>query len=152
MFSINKSNFMKKIGMQAVDEAIENGIDLDGTPIPSKMLELYNRIMNEENKRERSGVKKSMRNRCVKTGSKHFDKETLDQLLVDSGWEGLKEKEILFSTVIKIYLNHPFLIGVFVSSFLIEAIFTAFLKAKLASTTVIVDIRNKPVIPINCSV
>ena len=43
-----------------------------------------------------SGVKKSMRNRCDKTGSKHFDKETLDQLLVDSGWEGLKEKEILF--------------------------------------------------------
>ena len=96
MFSINKSNFMKKIGMQAVDEAIENGIDLDGTPIPSKMLELYNRIMSEENKRERSGVKKSMRNRCVKTGSKHFDKETLDKLLIDSGWEGLKEKEILF--------------------------------------------------------
>ncbi len=96
MFSINKLNFMKKIGMKAVDEAIENGIDLDGTPIPSKMLELYNRIMNEENKRERSGVKKSMRNRCVKTGSKHFDKETLDQLLIDSGWEGLKEKEILF--------------------------------------------------------
>ena len=87
---------MKKIGMQAVDEAIENGIALDGTPLPPKMLELYNRIMNEENKRERSGVKKSMRNRCVKTGSKHFDKETLDQLLVDSGWEGLKEKEILF--------------------------------------------------------
>ena len=31
-----------------------------------------------------------MRNRCVKTGSKHFDKETLDKLLIDSGWEGLK--------------------------------------------------------------
>ena len=87
---------MKKIGMQAVDEAIKNGVDLDGTPIPSKMLELYNKIMSEEYKRERSGVKKSMRNRCVKTGSKHFDKETLDQLLIDSGWEGLKEKEILF--------------------------------------------------------
>ena len=82
--------------MQAVDEAIKNGLDLDGTPIPSKMLELYNMIMNKENQRERSGVKKSMRNRCVKTGSKHFDKETLNQLLIDSGWEGLKEKEILF--------------------------------------------------------
>ena len=82
--------------MQAVEEAIKNGIDLDGTPIPPKMLDLYNRIMNEENKRERSGVKKSMRNRCVKTGSKHFDKETLDQLLIASGWEGLKDKEILF--------------------------------------------------------
>ena len=87
---------MKKIGMKAVDEAIKNGIDLDGSPIPSKMLELYNRIMDEENKRERSGVKKSMRNRCVKTGSKHFDKDILNQLLIDSGWEGLKEKEILF--------------------------------------------------------
>ena len=87
---------MKKIGMQAVDEAIKNGVDLDGTPIPTKMLDIYNKIMNEENKRERSGVKKSMRNRCVKTGSKHFDKETLDQLLIASGWEGLKEKEILF--------------------------------------------------------
>tara|TARA_B100000945_G_scaffold278294_1_gene243986 strand:+ start:536 stop:808 length:273 start_codon:yes stop_codon:yes gene_type:complete len=87
---------MKKIGMKAVDDAIEKGIDLDGTPIPPKMLELYNMIMNEENKRERSGVKKSMRNRCVKTGSKHFDKETLDKLLIDSGWEGLREKEILF--------------------------------------------------------
>ncbi len=82
--------------MKAVDDAIEKGIDLDGTPIPPKMLELYNMIMNEENKRERSGVKKSMRNRCVKTGSKHFDKETLDKLLIDSGWEGLREKEILF--------------------------------------------------------
>ncbi len=41
---------MKKIVMLAVDEAIENGIDLYGSPIPPKMLELYNRIMNEENK------------------------------------------------------------------------------------------------------
>ena len=87
---------MKKIGMQAVDDAIKNGFDLDGTPIPTKMLKLYNKIMDEENKRERSGVKKSMRNRCVKTGSKHFDKDTLDKLLKDAGWEGLKEKEILF--------------------------------------------------------
>ena len=55
------------MGMQAVDLAIQNGVDLDGTPIPQKMLDLYNRIMDEENKRQRSGVKKSMRNRCVKT-------------------------------------------------------------------------------------
>ena len=61
-----------------------------------RMVDLYNRIMDEENKRQRSGVKKSMWNRCVKTGSKHFDKETLNKLLIDSGWEGLKEKEILF--------------------------------------------------------
>ena len=31
--------------MQAVDLAIQNGVDLDGTPIPQKMLDLYNRIM-----------------------------------------------------------------------------------------------------------
>ncbi len=54
--------------MQAVDEANKNDFYLDRTPIPPKMLELYNKIMNEENKRERSGVKKSMRNRCFKMG------------------------------------------------------------------------------------
>ena len=53
-----------------------------------------------------------------------------------------KKKKLYSSTVSRIYLNHPFLIGVFSSSFLIEVIFTAFLKAKLASTTVIVDIRK----------
>ena len=84
------------MGMRAVDLAIKNGVDLDGSPIPPKMLDLYKRIMDEENKRERSGVKKSMRNRCVKTGSKHFDKETLNKLLIESGWEGLNDKEILF--------------------------------------------------------
>ena len=63
---------------------------------PSKILELYNRIMDEEKKRERSGVQKSMRNRCVKTGSKHFDKDTLNSMLIDAGWDGLKEKEITF--------------------------------------------------------
>ena len=82
--------------MKAVDEAISKGIDLDGSLIPTKMLELYKKIMDVENKRERSGVTKSMRNRCVKTGSKHFDKETLNDLLIEAGWDGLKEKEIQF--------------------------------------------------------
>ena len=83
-------------GMKAVDEAISKGVDLDGSPIPTKMLELYKKIMDVENKRKRSGVTKSMRNRCVKTGSKHFDKETLNNLLIEAGWDGLKEKEIKF--------------------------------------------------------
>tara|TARA_Y100001978_G_C23461393_1_gene322532 strand:+ start:42 stop:323 length:282 start_codon:yes stop_codon:yes gene_type:complete len=87
---------MKKSGMQAIDDAIKKGIDLDGSPIPVEMLELYHKIMDKENKRQRSGVKKSMRNRCVKTGSKHYDKETLNNLLINAGWEGLKEKEIIF--------------------------------------------------------
>ena len=82
--------------MKAVDEDISKGIDLDGSPIPTKMLELYKKIMDVENKRKRSGVTKSMRNRCVKTGSKHFDKETLNNLLIEAGWDGLKEKEIKF--------------------------------------------------------
>ena len=87
---------MKNNGIKAVDDAIAQGVDLDGSTIPSKMLNLYNKIMFEENKRKRSGVKKSMRNRCVKTGSKHFDKETLNSMLIDAGWEGLKDKEITF--------------------------------------------------------
>tara|TARA_B100000925_G_C21927147_1_gene438559 strand:+ start:57 stop:326 length:270 start_codon:yes stop_codon:yes gene_type:complete len=87
---------MMKKGMQAVEKAIDQGIDLDGSPIPKKMLDLYNQIMDKESKRERSGVKKSMRNRCVKTGSKHYDKETLNKLLINAGWEGLKDKEISF--------------------------------------------------------
>ncbi len=82
--------------MQAVEKAIKQGIDLDGSPIPKKMLDLYNQIMDMESKRERSGVKKSMRNRCVKTGSKYYDKETLNELLINAGWEGLKDKEISF--------------------------------------------------------
>ena len=32
--------------------------------------------------KERSGMQESMRNRCVKSGSKHFDKETFDKLLI----------------------------------------------------------------------
>ena len=87
---------MTDSGLKAVDEAIAKGVDLDGTTIPSKMLDLYNKIMFEENKRRRSGVKKSMRNRCVKTGSKHFDKDSLNSMLIDAGWEGLKDKEIDF--------------------------------------------------------
>ena len=35
--------------MKALDLAIKNEVDLDGTPIPPKMLDLYNRIMDEQN-------------------------------------------------------------------------------------------------------
>jgi len=52
--------------------------------------------MDLESQRARSGVKKSMRNRIVKTGSKHFDQATLDARLQAAGWEGLKAKEIAF--------------------------------------------------------
>ena len=83
-------------GPDGVDAAIKAGVDLDGTPIPNNKLSLYNEVMDLESQRARSGVLKSMRNRVVKTGSKHFDQITLNQRLIEAGWDGLKEKEIAF--------------------------------------------------------
>ena len=83
-------------GPDAIDRAIDAGIDLDGTPLPEAMLNLYRDVMEKEGQRKRSGVRKSMRNRVVRTGAKHFDQETLNQRLIEAGWEGLKEKEISF--------------------------------------------------------
>ena len=87
---------MEFSGPDAIDNAIHAELDLDGTPIPSEMLTLYREVMDKENARKRSGVKKSMRNRIVKTGSKHFDQDTLNSRLIKAGWEGLKTKEIDF--------------------------------------------------------
>ncbi len=83
-------------GPDGVDSAIKTGVDLDGSPIPAVMLELYNEVMDLESQRVRSGVLKSMRNRVVKTGAKHFDQTSLNQRLLDAGWDGLKDKEIAF--------------------------------------------------------
>tara|TARA_B100000900_G_scaffold391093_1_gene385365 strand:- start:283 stop:555 length:273 start_codon:yes stop_codon:yes gene_type:complete len=83
-------------GPDGVDAAIKAGVDLDGSPIPQEMLELYNQVMDLEGQRARSGVLKSMRNRVVKTGAKHFDQKTLNQRLKAAGWDGLKDKEIAF--------------------------------------------------------
>jgi len=83
-------------GPGAIDQAISAGIDLDGSPLPEEMLTLYREVMSLEGQRKRSGVRKSMRNRVVRTGAKHFDQATLNQRLIDAGWEGLKTKEINF--------------------------------------------------------
>ena len=83
-------------GPDGVDAAIKAGVDLDGTPIPEAMLALSNEVMDLESKRARSGVLKSMRNRVVKTGAKHFDQAALNQRLIEAGWNGLKDKEIAF--------------------------------------------------------
>ena len=83
-------------GPDGVDAAIKAGVDLDGSPIPEEMLALYNQVMDLESQRARSGVLKSMRNRVVKTGAKHFDQETLNPRLLEAGWDGLKDKEIAF--------------------------------------------------------
>ena len=83
-------------GPGGVDDAIAAGLDLDGSPIPAEMLSLYKEVMELESRRARSGVTKSMRNRIVKTGSKHLDQQTLNARLEAAGWEGLKAKEIAF--------------------------------------------------------
>ena len=87
---------METSGPDAIDKAIAVGLDLDGSPIPAEMLNLYLEVMDKENARKRSGVKKSMRNRIVKTGSKHFDQNTLNARLIKAGWDGLRPKEIDF--------------------------------------------------------
>ncbi len=87
---------MEFLGPDAIDKAIAAGLDLDGSPIPAGMLNLYEEVMEKENARKRSGVKKSMRNRIVKTGSKHFDQDTLNSRLIRAGWDGLRPKEIDF--------------------------------------------------------
>ena len=87
---------MEFSGPDAIDAAIKAGLDLDGSPLPSEMLNLYKDVMDKEKARKRSGVKKSMRNRIVKTGAKHFDQDTLNSRLINAGWDGLKTKEIDF--------------------------------------------------------
>ncbi len=87
---------MSIAGPDGVDAAIAAGLDLDGSPIPAEMLSLYREVMALEAQRARSGVKKSMRNRVVKTGAKHFDQASLDARLKAAGWDGLKDKEIAF--------------------------------------------------------
>ena len=93
---IKRFFFVEFSGPDSIDKAIQAGFDLDGSPIPLEMLSLYREVMDKENSRKRSGVKKSMRNRIVKTGSKHFDQETLNARLIKAGWDGLRTKEIKF--------------------------------------------------------
>ena len=83
-------------GPDGVDAAIKAGVDLDGSPIPEAMLSLYGEVMDLEGQWARSGVLKSMRNRIVKTGAKHFDQATLNERLISAGWDGLRDKEIAF--------------------------------------------------------
>jgi hypothetical protein len=83
-------------GADAIDEAIAQGIDFDGSPIPTVKLELYHKVMALEANRQRSGVSNTMRSRIVRIGAKHIPQSELDQLLVDAGFAPLKEKEIAF--------------------------------------------------------
>ncbi|HAN76064.1 MAG TPA: DUF4090 domain-containing protein [Planktothrix sp. UBA8407] len=83
-------------GADAIDLAIAKGIDFDGTPIPPVKLDLYHQVMGLEAGRQRSGVSNTMRSRIVRIGAKHIAENELNQLLIDAGFQGLKEKEILF--------------------------------------------------------
>ncbi|MEB3278622.1 MAG: DUF4090 family protein [Lyngbya sp.] len=91
-----KSDAQSTQGADAVDRAIAEGIDLDGTPIPAEKLNLYNQVMGLEAGRQRSGVSNTMRSRIVRIGAKHIPQEELNQMLIAAGFEGLKPKEIAF--------------------------------------------------------
>ena len=82
------------LGADAVDAAIAKGEDLDGSPIPSAKLNLYQQVMAKEAGRKRSGVTNTMRSRIVRIGAKHFSQAELEQMLKDADFPGLKENEI----------------------------------------------------------
>ncbi|MGJ3252255.1 MAG: small RNA NsiR4-regulated ssr1528 family protein [Elainellaceae cyanobacterium] len=83
-------------GADAVDAAIAQGLDLDGSPIPPEKLTLYNSVMALEANRQRSGVSNTMRSRIVRIGAKHIAQDELNQMLLDAGFAPLKDKEIAF--------------------------------------------------------
>jgi hypothetical protein len=89
-------NQAQTTGADAVDVAIAKGLDLDGTPIPTNKLELYQKVMAKEAGRQRSGVTNTMRSRIVRIGAKHFSQADLNQMLLDAEFPPLKEKEIAF--------------------------------------------------------
>ena len=83
-------------GADAVDRAIAQSKDLDGSPIPEHKLSLYNKVMGFEAGRQRSGVIKTMRSRIVRIGAKHLPQAELNQMLLDAEFPPLKDKEIAF--------------------------------------------------------
>lgn len=92
LMSSNSTN----TGADAVDVAIAQGVDFDGSPIPPEKLELYHKVMALEGQRQRSGVSNTMRSRIVRIGAKHIAQSELNQMLEAAGFEPLKDKEIEF--------------------------------------------------------
>lgn len=90
------TNSQPTTGADAVDAAIAQGIDLDGSPIPAEKLNLYKDVMALEANRQRSGVSNTMRSRIVRIGAKHIAQDELNQKLLDAGFAPLKDKEIAF--------------------------------------------------------
>lgn len=83
-------------GADAVDVAIAQGIDFDGSPIPTEKLSLYTEVMALEEQRQRSGVSNTMRSRIVRIGAKHLAQDVLNQKLESAGFAPLKAKEVAF--------------------------------------------------------
>lgn len=83
-------------GADAIDQAIAQGIDFDGSPIPAAKLSLYHEVMALEAGRQRSGVSNTMRSRIVRIGAKHIAQDQLNTMLEKAGFAPLKEKEIAF--------------------------------------------------------
>lgn len=83
-------------GADAIDQAIDQGIDFDGSPIPAAKLDLYTKVMELEAGRQRSGVSNTMRSRIVRIGAKHIPQDELNQMLLEAEFAPLKEKEIAF--------------------------------------------------------
>jgi hypothetical protein len=83
-------------GADAIDVAIAQGIDFDGSPIDPKKLDLYHSVMGLEANRQRSGVTNTMRSRIVRIGAKHIAQEELNQKLMDAGFAPLKDKDIAY--------------------------------------------------------
>jgi hypothetical protein len=84
------------MGADAIDVAIAQAIDFDGSPIPPAKLELYHQVMALEAQRQRSGVTNTLRSRIVRIGAKHIPQAQLNQMLNEAGFAPLKEKEIAF--------------------------------------------------------
>lgn len=80
-------------GADAVDAAIAQGIDLDGTPIPAAKLDLYTTVMAKEAQRQRSGVVNSMRSRIVRIGAKHYSQDDLNQMLLEADFPPSKTRK-----------------------------------------------------------
>jgi Protein of unknown function (DUF4090) len=83
-------------GADAIDVAIESGIDFDGSPIPAAKLDLYKSVMALEAGRQRSGVSNTMRSRIIRIGAKHIPQDELNAKLEAAGFAPLKDKDIAF--------------------------------------------------------
>lgn len=85
-----------KNGPEAVNRAIEKGIELDGSKISEIKLKLYNKVKDLESKRERHKAADCMRSRIVRSAHNFFTLEEINNELEKAGWNIISEKEKKF--------------------------------------------------------